>query len=185
MAEQFNSVDTQLGTLLDGLDETALAPDARIRALTARQAARNAASRAALIEEVKQELAPAQQEPVQNAPQPDVGAMIEAEMVQLIQASDLEDDDDRFNWDEAQGILSKQGVAGVRLHFMQKIAEIKAEDGASDRREGRRERAGVGSPSGAGGNRTPEEVIEAAANGEDIPVADRMAALQAMGVEFG
>ena len=180
VTEQFGSVYDILTPILEGLDETALSPEAKQRALAARDTARTRAAKAELKEEIKRELAPANPEPAQQTST----SQLEVFIMDTIKAQGLNDTDPRFDWKVATEAGRTGGSGAIVKYFQDKIEEIKTEDSASTRRETRKKNAGSESPKGGGGQRTAQEVINAAYEGENISIEDQMKALKELGVEM-
>lgn len=178
LQKQVNSAVSTVESQLDVILASEMVdPEIRARAQQARDRMRAEADVASLRDEVTQlrNRPPVIIPPVTNELSPteqNVHAMIfEAGMK-------LED----FDWEEARGVVSRRGEPGVYSYFTNKIAEHKAEQAATERRQARKTSAGKGAPAAAGTSGDIASRLEASVDGGNLD--DGVALLRSLGVNI-
>lgn len=137
-------LDTAVGAVEHQLDvvlaSDTIDPDVRQRAQAVRDKMRAEAELASLRDEVDG----LKTRPQTQAPAPlttdDVLRRAETNTHAMIQNAGLQLED--FNWTEAQAIFATHGETGVYTYFTNKIAEHRAEQVATERRQARKTNAG-------------------------------------------
>lgn len=186
LKNQYDSLDTLLGVVVDGMDETALPADVRARVLAAQQESRNAAQWAERKAEILAEVAPkVEPKPVAQQPNTDAAARAAAGALQKRVEDEIRGygldprNAEQFDWKHASTVYTSQGLEAMMGYFRTQIRTHVGAGAAAEqqttRLEQRRVAAGAGAPDAAGGTQARHDVVGDTSRSFE----DRHAALQA------
>lgn len=177
--ERFNALTAAVAELVQGMDDESIPAGTRQKVLDIHDALRQRDARKQLVEELKEELKPAQSAPVQNAVIQTPAQTLETQVVDEIQSYGLDPDDgDLFDWKHAQSLLSAQGEGAVKQYFRKQIKANLTQEAIDERRQLRKE-SGEKKPKSTGpAANSPEDILH---NSNDL--AERLKAAKSMGLK--